>query len=299
MHDTRQSDADEDMTNNGLGAWKFELGPPPTINSGYDDIYWMDKLHKGLTRAGFYPGDDDIEYWFFGEGTMSAVLTFQACTDQTETGCVDEACWRKLFGADWPAVWNDAAATAASMAAAKEALANPPATAPAAPADLVTSFFKEFAPEPAAPAPAPSAPVRSTAASRGHDQAAVDVALDHQKNRLPVLRDGDGNREVHVMQVALQKQGFYCGEDDMQWWQFGDTTAAALKTFQASSGLPETGVCDENTWKKLVGDDITIDKLHALAEENLGDEYDEDMSSNGQDGRVWLIGEQRWERKRA
>lgn len=49
-----------------------------------------------------------------------------------------------------------------------------------------------------------------------------------------VLREGDGGRHVHELQVALVQQGFWPGEDDMQWWQFGDATCSAVQTFQVS-----------------------------------------------------------------
>jgi hypothetical protein len=35
-----------------------------------------------------------------------------------------------------------------------------------------------------------------------------------------------------VLQVALSKQGYHCGDDEMRWWQFGSSTVDALKTFQ-------------------------------------------------------------------
>ena len=35
-------------------------------------------LQAGLLRAGYYPGDDEMEDWVFGGGTQSALLTFQA-----------------------------------------------------------------------------------------------------------------------------------------------------------------------------------------------------------------------------
>lgn len=35
-----------------------------------------------------------------------------------------------------------------------------------------------------------------------------------------------------VSQVALGRQGYHCGDDEMRWWQFGSSTLDALKTFQ-------------------------------------------------------------------
>lgn len=56
-------------------------GPRPTLVSGSDDIYWVSELHRALVAAGYYPGDDDVEDFFFGDSTQSAVMTLQV-------GCV-------------------------------------------------------------------------------------------------------------------------------------------------------------------------------------------------------------------
>lgn len=39
--------------------------------------------------------------------------------------------------------------------------------------------------------------------------------------------------QVHSLHVALSRQGFSCHEEELEWWQFGDTTFGALITFQA------------------------------------------------------------------
>ena len=95
---------------------------------------------------------------------------------------------------------------------------------------------------------------------------------------------------MHALHVALGNHGFYPSDDDLRWWQFGDSTVAALKTFQAGgtlraplpgrrrcalptqpptplcapptagqacNGYPESGVCDVNTWRLLLGPDAT------------------------------------------
>jgi len=56
-------------------------------------------------------------------------------------------------------------------------------------------------------------------------------------------------------------------------------------------GLPESGVCDERTWRSLLGADAQpsiIDDIRADESE-----YEEDMGAT-HDGAVWLLGEQRW-----
>jgi hypothetical protein len=56
---------------------------------GDDDIFWVSQLHGGLMAAGFYPSDEEVENWVFGEGTQGALLMFQACNNVAETGsCV-------------------------------------------------------------------------------------------------------------------------------------------------------------------------------------------------------------------
>jgi len=38
--------------------------------------------------------------------------------------------------------------------------------------------------------------------------------------------------ELVVLQVALRGHGYHCPDDDTVWWQFGDATDSALRTFQ-------------------------------------------------------------------
>lgn len=48
----------------------------------------------------------------------------------------------------------------------------------------------------------------------------------------PTLHEGDGGRFVHALHVLLERAGCWPGEDDFQWWWFGDSTLAALKAYQ-------------------------------------------------------------------
>lgn len=57
---------------------------------------------------------------------------------------------------------------------------------------------------------------------------------------------------------------------------------------QACNGLPETGVADVGTWKKLMPGSGPSDILGLIG----NDETDDDMQAS--DGKVWLLGEQRW-----
>ena len=51
-------------------------------------------------------------------------------------------------------------------------------------------------------------------------------------DKWPALHEGDGGRFVHAMHVLLERAGCWPGEDDVQWWWFGDSTLAALKAYQ-------------------------------------------------------------------
>lgn len=62
----------------------------------------------------------------------------------------------------------------------------------------------------------------------------VHCADEAPLTKWPMLREGDGGRAVHGLQVALDRMGFNPGKEDMQWWQFGDSTYGALQTMQVS-----------------------------------------------------------------
>lgn len=51
----------------------------------------------------------------------------------------------------------------------------------------------------------------------------------------PMLRAEDGGRDVHHLHVALHRKGYECHSDDVQWWQYGDSTYNAVQVFQVRS----------------------------------------------------------------
>jgi len=80
----------------------------------------------------------------------------------------------------------------------------------------------------------------------------VDEDKDYSK--WTVLREGDGGRHVHELQTALVHQGFWPGEDDMLWWQFGSDTCSAVQTFQVCFrllGLNNRDILSRNQWDVL------------------------------------------------
>ncbi|KAL6192247.1 hypothetical protein ACLB2K_038632 [Fragaria x ananassa] len=53
---------------------------------------------------------------------------------------------------------------------------------------------------------------------------------------------------------ALLKSGFYSGEEDMEFSNFSSGTERAVKTWQASIGLPEDGIMTEELLERLFND---------------------------------------------
>ena len=78
--------------------------------------------------------------------------------------------------------------------------------------------------------------------SAGTWAAYVNEETDYTK--WTVLREGDGGRHVHELHIALEQQGFWAGEDDMLWWQFGSDTCSAVQTFQVFASI----TCGVSCW---------------------------------------------------
>ena len=267
----------------------------PLLAPDCDDIAAMRFLHVALSAAGFYCGESDETEWLFGEGTLNALLTFQACSGVAETGVTDAATWRALLG--------DVACAAVapfSTAASGENAAQAVVAASPAPADVTLRRKRRGA----------TGKGRAKAAAADSDDdtegwAGVDAGADAATvvadaaalaaapaARWPVLRREDGDARVGALQALLDEAGFACGEDDVRYWFFGDATDAALRTFQACApggALPETGVTDAATWRALLGAKRFASGPACLAA--LVDAADDMVARTG----VYLIGEDRWE----
>ena len=115
----------------------------------------------------------------------------------------------------------------------------------------------------------------------------------------PMLREGDGGKHVRLLQLALDRKGYCVSDDELEFWMFGDTTENALKTFQACSGMPESGVVDEEVWSKLCegmeGEVCSVEymeeKTSGTSEAEEADPYNIDRAKQG----VFLLGEGRYE----
>ncbi|GAX75999.1 hypothetical protein CEUSTIGMA_g3442.t1 [Chlamydomonas eustigma] len=263
-------------------------GLPPPLAPGEDDIYWMGRLHEALLACGFGCGDDDTESWYFGDHTREAVLTFQASEQLIETGVADSATWQALL-THVPSLAEDILQDIREGKVPKDGILCPEGASPHSVTDLVWIVASKQAVN------APSGSIGGFSTSRGASQS------------WPVVQEGDGGKDVRTLQACLEDLGFYCGEEDMRWWMFGDTTRNSLMAFQASAGLPQSGVCEESTWKALLGPHAIPEDLHDAAmsvvsalqgagdSESEAQGFSDDLTLPGGRG-VWLLGEQRWEK---
>jgi peptidoglycan hydrolase-like protein with peptidoglycan-binding domain len=69
----------------------------------------------------------------------------------------------------------------------------------------------------------------------------------------PVLSRGSVGEWVQYLAVKLHQHGWWYGD---QTWTFNSDLEQAVQGFQATSGLPATGVVDADTWRALAGDEL-------------------------------------------
>ncbi|PAN39066.1 hypothetical protein PAHAL_7G218600 [Panicum hallii] len=123
------------------------------------------------------------------------------------------------------------------------------------------------------------------------------------------LRTGAEGEDVRAMQEALQKLGFYSGEEDMEYSSFSSGTERAVRTWQATVGTSEDGVMTSELLERLfsgkTGDDgKTKDGTNGAAVPTvtgIAEVRQTVVTGNGVSGvgvsenRVFLLGENRWE----
>ncbi|KAL0920552.1 hypothetical protein M5K25_009694 [Dendrobium thyrsiflorum] len=73
----------------------------------------------------------------------------------------------------------------------------------------------------------------------------------NEKKERKTLRMGSEGEDVREMQEALQRLGFYSGEDDMEYSSFSTGTDRAVKTWQASLGATENGIMTSELLERL------------------------------------------------
>ena len=272
------------------GAW-------PLCKQGEDDIYLMATMQSCLNDAGFWAGEEDEADFYFGPSTADALCYFQASAGLPETGVCDAETWGALLGAErhaWGPPPGAVGFEEAGDAAAPASLSAAAASAKAWSETAVTALVED---EDA------SASGREDlwGDEKSRNKKAFDDLARREKSdpsaskdakKWPVLRPEDGGWETHKLQVLLDEQGYYSGEEDMEYWFFGITTQNALGTFQASNGIPDTGLTCADTWRVLLGEArFAMDAKAAL--ETVGDgEFPLDLSRQD---RVFLLGENRFE----
>ncbi|CAI0436797.1 unnamed protein product [Linum tenue] len=138
------------------------------------------------------------------------------------------------------------------------------------------------------------------------------VEVENEETKLrrkkKALRAGSEGEEVREMQEALQKLGFYSGEEDMEFSSFSSGTELAVKTWQATLGAPEDGNMSAELLERLYLETRTdlplkgdingaavapmteLSKIHQKVVKEEGA-----TSVEASHHRVFLLGENRWE----
>ncbi|XP_076922350.1 protein disulfide isomerase pTAC5, chloroplastic-like [Bidens hawaiensis] len=115
------------------------------------------------------------------------------------------------------------------------------------------------------------------------------------------LRAGSEGDQVQMLQEALLKLGFYCGEEDEEFASFSSGTERAVKTWQSSIGMPETGIMTAELLERLFidqqGKSSAIKKgsngVAATQTPEIPLRVVKEPDPN--EHRVFLLGENRWE----
>nr|GEW76813.1 plastid transcriptionally active 5 [Tanacetum cinerariifolium] len=129
----------------------------------------------------------------------------------------------------------------------------------------------------------------------------VKVNVD-KKRVMALLRVGSEGDQVQLLQEALLKQGFYCGEEDEEFSCFSTGTERAVKTWQSSIGVPETGVMTVELLERLFMDSGFKESANGAAATSVTEVPEipmetvkEDPKAYVSDDRVYLLGENRYE----
>jgi len=118
------------------------------------------------------------------------------------------------------------------------------------------------------------------------------------------LRTGSEGDEVKAMQEALEKLGFYSGEEDTEFSSFSSGTERAVKTWQASIGATEDGLMTSELLEMLFTgrtmDDLKKEGVNGAIVPSAPEtaEVQQPVVEEKHDfnkHRVYLLGENRWE----
>ncbi|KAK1266686.1 hypothetical protein QJS04_geneDACA015254 [Acorus gramineus] len=127
------------------------------------------------------------------------------------------------------------------------------------------------------------------------------------------IRKGSEGDDVRAMQEALQRLGFYSGEEDMEFSSYSSGTERAVKTWQASVGIPQDGIMTVDILNKLFDEQRLLDAGQNVERKDSTNgavvasvtELSEIQQTVVKDNevtevevsqhRVFLLGENRWE----
>ncbi|GLJ30916.1 hypothetical protein SUGI_0615660 [Cryptomeria japonica] len=148
-----------------------------------------------------------------------------------------------------------------------------------------------------------------------------NININKNKKR-NTLKLGSRGEAVKEMQEALQRLGFYSGEDDMESSSFDGGTQRAVKSWQATLGIVEDGTMTAELLAKLLGDEMLDTELEEeltngaslplpgklkMAQEKINGSVQKPIAKIEQaiiskaggveisEKRVYLLGENRWE----
>jgi hypothetical protein len=153
-------------------------------------------VQHALAEEGFYCGEDDEEVFFFGDSTQSAVFSFQACKHILETGIVDEQTWQALqIGSGGRNLEGHTSNVSASVGTGTASLSET-GCGGADKAALTNQPFRGLFEG--------ILQVGQDGVTRsGSAQASQTLHCQGRYTKWPVLREGDGNRAVHTLQVRF------------------------------------------------------------------------------------------------
>ncbi|XP_047317453.1 protein disulfide isomerase pTAC5, chloroplastic-like [Impatiens glandulifera] len=122
---------------------------------------------------------------------------------------------------------------------------------------------------------------------------------DEKKKKRETLRKGSEGVYVRLMQEALQRLGFYSGEEDIEYSSFSSGTERAVKTWQASVGIREDGIMTSDLQERLFYEVIAdmnskgknLNSFNTDAENEAAIVKEEVEDHHG----VYVVEENRWE----
>lgn len=84
-------------------------------------------------------------------------------------------------------------------------------------------------------------------------QPVVEPQQDGYNIKMRTLKRGDKGEDVRALQILLAGNGCKGNMYENGYGKFGGNTEEAVRLFKKKNKLPQSGECDEPTWKKLLG----------------------------------------------